>query len=196
MKFALPLTILAALVSAHGYVESPPARQVGPAAVAVCGKEITDDIRRDNSSHIEGLPELAAEDDDYRADRCNLWLCRGLQFADNMDYVQSWHPGQVVEVKVRLTIPHDGSANVSIVDTATNKPIGLPLVAWATGYANEREFYGRTLPVNNTDFTVTLPDVRRQCATAGACVLQWWWFANRARQSYESCIDFTMSGQG
>lgn len=188
----LSLGGLVALVAAHGYVDFPPARQAGSASVAACGKSVTDDIKRDNTSHVEGLPELAAKDSGYHATECNLWLCRGLQFADNKANVQKYKAGESVEIKVKLTIPHDGSANMSIIDTATNKMIGDMLEYWPTGYANERAYYGKTLPVNNTDFSVTLPDVSKQCSTAGACVLQWWWYGKGAKQTYESCVDFTM----
>ena len=56
-------------VNAHGYVSYPAAREVGPASVAACGKSVTDDIKRDNTSHVEGLPELAAKDPGYHADQ-------------------------------------------------------------------------------------------------------------------------------
>ena len=61
MKFLLPLSGLLALASAHGYVDFPPARQAGAATDSACGKSIGDEIRRDNTSHVEGLPELAAK---------------------------------------------------------------------------------------------------------------------------------------
>ena len=167
--------------SAHGYVTNPPARHDGPALRAACGAAVAEDIRRDNTSHVDGLPELAAAAaDGYDPARCNLWLCRGLQFADNADNVQVWHPGQVVNVRVRLAIPHDGRANVSLVETARNRIVsarnnsdsvgGEPLVVWPSGYANETLFYGRALPKNNTDFNVTLPDVGDTCSKPGACV--------------------------
>ncbi len=119
---------------------------------------------------MEGLPEILAKDKSLDAARCNLWLCRGIQFDDNRANVQIYTPGQSVEMKVRLTIPHDGSANVSVVDTKSNKMIGDMLKLWPSGYANEGMYYALTLPANNTDFSVTMPDVSKECATAGACV--------------------------
>jgi hypothetical protein len=161
--------------SAHGYLSHPPARQAGPATSAACGKPITDAILRDNTSHIEGLPELALRPDSgFNASLCNLWLCRGIQFADNnnnnVDSTQIWAPGQTVGVKVKITIPHDGSANVSIVDTRRDRVVGDMLVVWAGGYANEKEFFAGSLPTNNTEFNVTLPDVSSTCGRAGDCV--------------------------
>jgi predicted carbohydrate-binding protein with CBM5 and CBM33 domain len=167
------LGLLPRLAASHGYLSSPPARQAGAATALACGKPITDAILRDNTSHIEGLPELAARsgpDNSFSAAACNLWLCRGIQFADNAERTQTWRPGQTVRAKVRLTIPHDGSANVSIVDTARNEVVGDMLVVWPTGYANEKEFFAGSLPLNNTEFNVTLPDVSGRCGRAGDCV--------------------------
>lgn len=31
---------------------------------------------------------------------------------------------------------------------------------------------------------------------AGDCVLQWWWDSPESKQTYESCVDFTMGGSG
>ncbi|KAI1849776.1 hypothetical protein JX266_004725 [Neoarthrinium moseri] len=194
MLSIVSLLALASTVAAHGYVSSPPAREAGNAAVAACGKSVVNDIKRDNTSHVEGLPELAAKDSGYNAALCNLWLCRGLQFADNAANVQKWTAGQSVNVKVRLTIPHTGNANVSVVDTKTNKIIGKPLVSWDKGYADEKAFYAKTTPKDQIDFNVTIPsDLGSQCASAGACVLQWWWYGTGAKQSYESCVDFTVA---
>ncbi|KAI1337827.1 hypothetical protein F5Y15DRAFT_417616 [Xylariaceae sp. FL0016] len=190
----LPLAGLAATAAAHGYIASPPMRSPGAAATAACGPSVVQDIVRDKTSHVEGLPELAAKDAAYHADACNLWLCRGLQFADNVANVQAYKPGQSVNMKITLTIPHVGNANVSVVDTKTNAIIGKPLLDWPSGYADEKQFYAKTTPKNQTDFNVTIPeDLGNKCATAGACVLQWWWYGTGAKQSYESCVDFTVA---
>lgn len=119
---------LATTVSAHGYVSSPPARQANNATTAACGSAVADSIRADNTSHVEGLPELAANDAGYHAASCDLWLCRGIQLDDNVANIQSYSPGQTVNIEIKLTIPHEGNANVSIVDTATNRIVGSPLV--------------------------------------------------------------------
>ncbi|KAK7936672.1 uncharacterized protein PG986_015110 [Apiospora aurea] len=168
----------------HGYISSPAARQGGDASVAACGRSVVDTILADNTSHVEGLPELAAEaGSGYHADACNLWLCKGLQFADNVANVQRYQPGQEVNIKIKLTIPHTGNANVSVVDTKANKIVGSPLVSWEEG-----------TPKDQVDFNVTIPeDLGDKCAAAGACVLQWWWYGTGARQSYETCVDFTVA---
>lgn len=100
-----------------------------------------------------------------------VWLCKGQQFADNAANVQVYAPGEVVPIQVDLTIPHVGSANVSVVETATNAVLGQPLLSWPSGYADEREFYAGTTPADQTDFSVTIPDdLGGKCAEAGACV--------------------------
>ncbi|KAK8117968.1 uncharacterized protein PG998_006249 [Apiospora kogelbergensis] len=161
----LSLAAFASTALGHGFISSPPARQGGDASVAACGKAVVDTIRADNTSHVEGLPELAAKKDSgYHADLCNLWLCKGLQFADNAANVQAYRPGQ------------------------------SPLVRWDKGYADERDFYAKKTPKDQVDFNVTIPeDLGDKCATAGACVLQWWWYGTGARQSYETCVDFTVA---
>ncbi|KAI3343987.1 hypothetical protein F4824DRAFT_507734 [Ustulina deusta] len=194
LSAVLPLAALAALAHGHGYISEPAMRMPGDATAAACGTSVVADIVRDKTSHVEGLPELAAKDSGYDGAQCNLWLCRGVQFGDNAANVQTYAPGQTVAIKIALTIPHVGSANVSVVDTKTNAILGQPLLAWPAGYADERQFYGKTLPANQTDFNVTIPTtLGGKCATAGDCVIQWWWYGTGARQTYESCIDFTVA---
>ncbi|XDG01316.1 hypothetical protein ABKA04_000931 [Annulohypoxylon sp. FPYF3050] len=190
----LPLAAFAATVSAHGLILSPTPRGPGDASVAACGQSVVDNVKNDKTSHVEGLPELAAADPDYKADECNVWLCKGLQYGDNTANVQTYTAGQSVPIEVQLSIPHVGSANVSIVDTKTDTIIGSPLLSWPSGYADERQFYAHTTPANQTKFNVTIPDdLGTQCSEAGACVIQWWWYGTGARQTYESCIDFTVA---
>jgi len=90
-----------------------------------------------------------------------------------------------------LPIPHEGPMNVSIIDTATNKAVGSPLIVFDS-YADERL---ATLPANNTNFDVTMPTSlpTGACTQPGQCVLQWFWFGTAAKQTYESCVDFVMA---
>ncbi|KAI0180332.1 hypothetical protein GGR52DRAFT_569080 [Hypoxylon sp. FL1284] len=188
----LSLAALAATVSGHGLITSPPPRTPGDASVAACGSSVVANVAADETSHVEGLPELAAADAGYDAALCNLWLCKGLQFADNEANVQKYAPGQSVNIRVSLSIPHVGSANVSVVDTKTDTILSEPLLVWPDGYADERQFYAHTTPANQTNFNVTIPeDLGDKCSVAGDCVIQWWWYGTGARQTYESCIDFT-----
>lgn len=96
------------MVSAHGIVVSPPVRAAGPAMNATCGKAVTAIVVGDPTSHVEGLPEAAATDPGFNSSACNLMLCKGLQFADNVKNVQKFTAGQVVNIKADITIPHEG----------------------------------------------------------------------------------------
>lgn len=115
-------------------------------------------------------------------------------FADNAQNVQRYVPGQVVNMTVALPIPHEGPANVSIVQTSTNTIVGDMLLFFAS-YADESL---AELPANNTAFAVTMPTgaagaaAAAACARPGDCVLQWWWFGTGAQQTYESCVDFVL----
>ena len=166
------LTVLALSTTAlsHGIITKPIPRAPGAASFSYCGPSVTNNIKGDNTSHVEDLPEAAAKDKLYQGNAlCNLWLCRGLQFADNTKNVQNWTTGQVVPVEVYLRIKHAGSANVSIVDTKTNKYVkgGEKLVYWPTGYADEAV---KNTPANQTKFDVKIPDMGGACRVAGACV--------------------------
>lgn len=120
-----------------------------------------------------------------------LTLCRGHQFLDNLDKLSVFRPGQVVAMNIELSILHGGPANISIVKTATNTVIGPPLIVF--------DSYGDrnlpALPINNTNFAVTLPTnlASTDCRVAGDCVLQWFWSTIDA-QTYVGCSDFVLYG--
>ncbi|OAA68268.1 Chitin-binding, domain 3 [Niveomyces insectorum RCEF 264] len=179
------LGLAATLAHGHGIVTTPATREPGDATAAVCGQTMVDFYKQDNTSYPEALmrahPVLGK---DYNAAKCNLYLCRGYQFGDNKNGVQSYKPGDVVDMEVFIRIPHKGYANVSVVDTTTNTLIGAPLIDWPDNYA-------ATLnpPKNQTHFSVTIPDLGSKCTTPGVCVLQWYWLGQG--QTYESCVDFT-----
>lgn len=167
----LSLASHAGLVAAHGLVVgSARVRSVGPATIAACGKAVTDEILSDNTSHIEGLPELAATDPTFNPAKCNVFLCKGIQFEDNKDNVQMLKPGQVVHFDVDITIPHNGDANMSIVDTKTNKIIGNMVAEWPKNFADEAQFASHAIPLNQTSFNITMPDVSAGCSQPAACV--------------------------
>ncbi|KAH6667930.1 hypothetical protein B0J14DRAFT_489318 [Halenospora varia] len=183
-----PLALLAT-VTAHGVITKPIPRAVGTASTAACGSAVASKIKADITDHVEGLPEAAAKDSTYKAAACNLWLCRGLQYEDNVANVQKWTVGQKVPIEVNLRIKHKGTANVSIVETKSNKIVGNMLAYWSV-YADEK---ATTTPANETKFEVTVPDLAGKCKVGGECVLQWWWYGTGAKQTYESCLDFTIA---
>ncbi|KAK4466200.1 hypothetical protein QBC42DRAFT_293563 [Cladorrhinum samala] len=176
---------LAATVSAHGNITSPPARLPGQAMVAACGQAAVDSVLRDGTLPIESVVNPAAS--------CNLFLCRGALLEDNLDIVQTFSLGETINLTAALPIPHEGPANVSIVLAATNEILGEPLLVFDS-YADERL---AQLPANNTAFSVTIPGagngVEESCVKPGDCVLQWFWFGTGAQQTYESCVDFVIA---
>ncbi|EJT82173.1 hypothetical protein GGTG_02147 [Gaeumannomyces tritici R3-111a-1] len=179
-------SFLAAQVSAHGNLTSPAARLPGPAMARACGQAAVSTVLADGTTPIENLGTVPAT--------CNPFLCRGAQFDDNKARVQTFAPGQVIKMTAILPIPHEGPCNVSVVETATNRVLGQPLIVFDT-YADESL---AVLPANNTAFDVTFPaDLPAgKCAVAGQCVLQWFWFGTGAKQTYESCVDFVVGAAG
>ncbi|KAI0141681.1 chitin binding domain-containing protein [Xylariaceae sp. FL1272] len=182
----------ASTVLGHGFVTSPQARMPGTAMAAACGNQVEVNQASDNYGNIQGMLQVAAGQTDYDEAACDIWLCKGYKLDDNTDNVQAYTAGQVVPMTVDIRAPHDGVANVSIVSTSTNTVIGSPLISW-----DEYGYTSYTIPANETSFSITIPsDLGSECATAGACVIQWFWDARSIDQTYESCIDFTVDGSG
>jgi hypothetical protein len=127
MHLTLSLTLLALAAVpclSHGIVISPPPRAVDPKSLAACGREITSIIKSDNQSGIEVLHKASVSDKGYDPTKCNLLVCKGLQLEDNLHNVQSYLPGQEVEIKVWTRIPHKGWVNLAIVCPRTLMLIG------------------------------------------------------------------------
>ncbi|KAF1951288.1 hypothetical protein CC80DRAFT_481193 [Byssothecium circinans] len=197
-SIATVLLLLTPAALAHGIITSPPARSPGTALAAACGAKITTAQKQDNTSYVEQLTKLATSSTDYKPAACNLFLCKGLQFADNAANVQSWKAGDVVPIKISMRIPHLGSANVSIVDTKRNKVVGEFLKNWPSGYSP-----GKTeseIPIEQRQFNITVPQgLETTCANAGDCVLQWWWVYDARPviiETFESCVDFKVANTG
>jgi hypothetical protein len=168
MQFSLvSLLGFAALVSSHGLVTKPATRSAGDATGAVCGKTMETFYQIDNTSYPEALMRANPKGltDGYDAKKCNLWLCRGYQFADNAEHVQSYKPGDVIDMEVWIRIAHKGYANVSVVDTASNTVVGSPLLVWKDNYAASTN-----PPKDQTTFSVTVPELGGKCTAPGACV--------------------------
>src|SRR6187402_599666 len=132
----LTFALLAPTVFSHGLITSPPARADGPAMISACGASVAALVSADPASHVEDMPEAAALIPDFNSTACNVFLCRGTQFADNTANVQTFAPGQVVNMLASIPIPHEGPMNVSIIDTKTNTAIGEPLIEFES-YADE-----------------------------------------------------------
>ncbi|CDM34753.1 CAZyme family AA16 [Penicillium roqueforti] len=189
---ALAFASIISLVNAHGFVTSPAAREPGTAMGAACGQQVLSNQESDKYGNIQGELQVAATQTDYNAAECDIWLCKGYKFADNQANIQSYTAGEEVAFTVDIRAPHTGVANVSVVQTSSNTVIGSPLISWDV-YAS----VATGVTANETSFSVTIPDdLGSQCATAGDCVLQWYWYAESIDQTYESCIDFTLGGSG
>ncbi|KAH9816334.1 Lytic polysaccharide mono-oxygenase, cellulose-degrading [Teratosphaeria destructans] len=179
---------LATLSDAHGYFVSPLGRQPGPHFAAACSQQAYYNMVGSIYSHIQGLQQVVATQSDYHAEACNLWMCKGMKYADNTGNVRTYTPGQEVDLYHPIVAPHTGYANVSIVSTATNTVLVANLSHWDVYASN-------AVPkvTSQENFTVTMPTgLGGRCATAGECVIQMFWNAESVRQTYESCIDFTM----
>ncbi|KAH7273107.1 hypothetical protein FSOLCH5_003353 [Fusarium solani] len=188
MKYAAALTLIP-LVAAHGFVRSPPPRKPGDAYKAACGDQPFYQQSSDINGNVQGIFQVVGTGADPA--KCNLWLCKGFQQADNADNVQTYSLGQEIDFDVNIAAPHTGYANVSVVKTSSNTVIGEPLIEFSNYASNAG------LDANNTAFSVTLPDsLGGDCTTAGDCVLQWFWDAPDIDQTYESCIDFVVGGSG
>ncbi|KAJ3158404.1 hypothetical protein HDU86_002872 [Geranomyces michiganensis] len=186
---ALLTLALAGGVLGHGMISSPTPRLPGPAMQAACGQTIFNTQNSDTGGNIQDL--LNKRGPDFDPVKCNLWLCKGYQLADNLEKVQKYAPGQVVPIAFDIRAPHSGTANASIVDLETNTVIGKELIYFAD-FASTRH----VIPDSNRNFDVTIPDLGGKCAAVGSCAIQFYWDSREAGQTYESCIDFTQTGGG
>ncbi|KAF9739688.1 hypothetical protein PMIN02_012377 [Paraphaeosphaeria minitans] len=179
----LTSTFLAATALAHGNIVSPPVRQAGAVTQQVCGAQAVSALTSDITGPLENVASNGSPD-------CNIFLCKGIQFEDNQNNVQEFATGEQVDFAAEIPIPHEGPCNVSVVDLATNTLVGQPLISFAS-YADEAL---AQLPLNNTQFSVTMPtDLGTQCQQPGECALQWFWFGTNAQQTYEDCVDFVVT---
>ncbi|KAJ4355350.1 hypothetical protein N0V95_003025 [Ascochyta clinopodiicola] len=183
---AVALAGLVSSVAGHGFISSPTPRLPGDGLKAACGDQVYNQQSSDHYGNVQGaLQNLQGDHPD-----CRMWQCKGVPFADAGE-VFSYTAGQVIPMKVEIRAPHDGVANVSIVNIKTDKVIGSPLISW--------DKYALTSsPISEhpdwTSFDITMPDVSSECAEAGDCVIQWFWDAATINQTYESCVDFKMGG--
>ncbi|KAJ7149295.1 hypothetical protein C8R43DRAFT_888214 [Mycena crocata] len=189
MKFTTTVALalsFAASTAAHGVVTTPVPRAIGAANLAACGSNVNTILKSDKFGPIENAAIFPGPD--YNATACHLFFCRGYQFADNTANTRVYASGTVVPFHVDMEAHHTGLANVSVVNLATQTQIAR-LFTWAV-YAND-SLGPPDWPKNETDFTVTVPNLGTQCKTAGQCAIQWWWFGVQVKQTYESCVDFT-----
>lgn len=174
----LDLSTVAALVQSHGIVTHPPVRVPGPASLAACGPAITDIIKADNQTGTEVLHKASSTDSKFQPDKCNIALCKGLQLEHNLNNVQKYKPGDVVDFTVWTRIPHKGWASVAIVDATTPYPnllVGEPLVNFetdsVTGYSHAMDEEGTLTAPVDMEFNVNIPtNLGDRCSRPGNCV--------------------------
>ncbi|KAG9256859.1 uncharacterized protein F5Z01DRAFT_491259 [Emericellopsis atlantica] len=169
----------------HAVMTTPEPRGIGSAQEAVCGAAVTDRLDDDKAGPIEN--SVAVIDDDYH---CNLFLCRGYQFEDNTQNILSLAGGDVLDIHIDIIAGHKpGYANISVVDAMTNQIIGEPLKVWDDFLSSDP-----SVPDDERDFNITIPqDLPTDCAEAGNCVIQWYWYATGNKQTYISCLDFEVT---
>lgn len=193
MQLTLTLLVaasMAALTNAHGYFVTPKARVPGPAMQATCGQQAYNMMASDINGNIQGLQQVIKGQSDYHAADCNLWRCKGMKYADNKANVHAYKPGQSIPMNFAIRAPHTGYANVSIIKTSTNKVIAANLKKWDVYASN-------SVPTvaSQENFSITMPsNLGTKCAKAGDCAIQMHWNAPDIDQTYQSCIDFTLSG--
>lgn len=180
-----------ALASAHGFILSPSPRMPGDAMAEACGQQVYYNQEGDNYGNVQGQLMVAENQQDYDAEACNIWLCKGYKFEDNKDNVQEYSVGDEVKMEIDIRAPHTGSANVSVVSTSTGQVIGSTLKSWDEYASNSA-----TIPADQTEFSITIPDVGSDCSSPGDCVIQWFWDAPDIEQTYESCVDIVVGGSG
>ncbi|KAF1362719.1 hypothetical protein EJ07DRAFT_106586 [Lizonia empirigonia] len=183
---AIALAGFASSVAAHGFISSPSPRLPGNGLKAACGDQVYNQQSSDHYGNVQGaLQNLQGDHPD-----CRMWQCKGVPFADAGE-IFTYSAGEVVPMKIDIRAPHDGVANVSIVNIKTDKVIGEPLISWDQYALTSSPMSAHP---NWTSFDITMPDVSSECAQAGDCVIQWYWDAAAINQTYESCIDFKMGG--
>lgn len=113
----LPVLLFAVSVMGHGAVTEPPPRPLGPAYVAACGQEIRDADDKVGSVSFSGAASTRLtfslrgtlriwemEQLPHDPKSCDLWLCKGRQFADSQakNTIQQYKAGQEFGMKIQI----------------------------------------------------------------------------------------------
>jgi hypothetical protein len=153
---------LIALASAHGFITSPSPRMPGDAFTKSCGQQMYYNQMGDNYGNVQGELQVVKGQTDYDAEACEVWLCKGFKYEDNTENVQKYTVGQEVDISVDIRAPHTGVANVSVVSTSSGTVIGSALKSWDEYASNSA-----TIPEDQKEFSITIPDVGSECSKAG-----------------------------
>ncbi|KAM0720937.1 hypothetical protein Q7P37_003222 [Cladosporium fusiforme] len=180
---------MVALASAHGFIVSPSPRMPGDAMAEACGQQMVSNQMGDNLGNVQGQLQVVNGQDDYDEAACNVWLCKGYKYEDNTDNVQEYTVGEEVAMEINIAAPHTGVANVSVVSVSSGQVIGSALKSWDEYASN-----AYTIPDDQLNFSIEIPDTGSECTSPGDCVIQWFWDAPDIDQTYEACIDIVVSG--
>lgn len=95
----------------HGKLTSPSPRSdtIGSAFSEACGSQLLSVETSDAYGNIQQEMQTSTVDSSI----CNLWLCKGYQFADNEANVQSYTAGQTVSMTAEIRAPHTGVSTSS-----------------------------------------------------------------------------------
>lgn len=83
--FLTSLASVASVANAHGYFTKPEGRQPGTAFQDACGMQAYYNMQGSINGNIQGLQQVVANQDDYNPDKCHLWKCKGMKYADNTE---------------------------------------------------------------------------------------------------------------
>lgn len=95
--------------------------------------------------------------------------CKGMKYADNKDNVQHYAPGQTIPMNFAVRAPHDGYANISIINLQGDGHVIAPNLKKWSKYA----LTSTPLPASEQQFSVKMPtSLGSQCSRPGTCAIQ------------------------
>ncbi|KAK2074116.1 hypothetical protein P8C59_008347 [Phyllachora maydis] len=183
---------LAGHAAAHGMVTSPPIRSPGAAFQAACGQQVYNTVKSDPYGNIQQEAQVSKGQKDFDAAQCNLNMCKGIPVADmQASDVQRFTRGQTVPFVVDIRAPHTGTANMTIVRSATGEVLGGVLKSWSVYASNSAP-----ISKDDTNFSITIPaDLDADaCKAVGDCHVRWLWDSRMVDQTYENCVDMVVTG--
>lgn len=97
MKFVI--LSLAAVAFAHGDLTSPASRKRGPQMQKNCGQQV---FNKDSKGNVQDYLATGRQQKDFNEKLCDLSMCRGATYQDNIENVQKYKAGQVVTIKYNI----------------------------------------------------------------------------------------------
>lgn len=92
-----------------------------------------------------------------------------MKYVDNTANVHHYTPGQTVPMNFAIRAPHDGYANVSIINLRGNGHVIAPNLKKWSKYA----LTSTPVPASEQQFSIKMPStLGSQCSKPGACAIQ------------------------